>query len=312
MIAVSADGERYINSVLIPKHKRIPCREVRPYAAHTQPGTPNTISVYVTQGEGEDPADCSFVGKYLIDEVPHGKKGITVLEIAYEYDRSGVVGVSARVQGKKEDLPVLKETDLGDMSWVFGSPKQISYGLHKTICAAVDLSGSMTGRPLEEVKKAVCAFIEKIDLAHASVSLISFADTVRIDQAAAHDAKVLQRAVQKWQIGVVGGGNATDPFAEALETLRGAGGERYLIVLTDGMWDHPDEAIRRAVACRDAGIHIIAIGFGSANKEFLQKIATTDESALYVTTDALVSTFGRIAQELLESQGGLSMRHARE
>ncbi len=303
MIAVSADGKRYVNSVLIPKNRPIRCREVRPYQARTARGKDNTVSVYVNQGEGEDPANCSFVGKYVIKDIPHGTQGMAVLDIAYEHDRSGVVSVSATERSQKRSLPVEKQAELGDTSWVLRSPEEVREVGHKTIYAAIDLSGSMIGQPLAEAQNAVRGFIQSIDLAHSSVGLFSFADKVHLDQEATQNAKSLERAIAAWRCGSVGYGNATDPFQEALGHLRNAEGARYIIVLTDGVWSHQDVAARRAKACREAGIEIIAIGFGGADRAFLRRLTTADEAALYVKSGELVSTFGQIAQVLVE--GGL-------
>jgi molecular chaperone DnaK len=305
MIAISADGDRYINSVLIPRNKTIPCREVRPYQVRPNHGPSASVSVYVTQGEGEDHANCSFVGKYVIKDIPTPAKGQAVIDIAYEYDRSGVVSVSSVARDTNRPLPVEKVADLGDMSWLYGSPRDVERVQHKTILAAVDLSGSMSGKPLRDAQEALHGFFAKSDLANTSIGLMSFADKVNVDQGLTQDARLLQRAVDAWSIGlVVGGGNATDPFEEALLLLRDCVGPRYFVVLTDGVWDHCEAAEQRAKKCHEAGIEVIAIGFGGADRAFLKRIATSEESALFVSSVDLVSTFGEIAQVLVEDEVG--------
>jgi len=63
---------------------------------------------------------------------------------------------------------------------------------------------------------------------------------------------------------------------------------------------------------QEDGIEIIAIGFGSADVEFLRLIATSDESAFLISSSEIGSAFENIAQELVESSdnnlklGGLS------
>ena len=301
MIAVSGDGERYINSVLIPKNRTIPCREVRPYQVQTRQNRENFTSVYVTQGEGEDPANCSFVGKYVIKGIPHSKKGISILDIAYDYDRSGVVNVSAVERGQRLSLSTQKQAIPPDMSWISKSPKELSAVPHRTIYAAVDLSGSMSGGPLEDAKRAVTEFIEKSDLAHTSIGVMCFADSVHVDQEASQDARRLKQAVDGWCIGSVGGGNSAHPFDEALVRLR-AGGNRYLIVLTDGIWSGQSLAEAKAKECHKAGIEIIALGFGGADEAFLKRIATADQAALLSGSGDLVAALGEIAQVLVENE----------
>jgi molecular chaperone DnaK len=302
LIAVSADGERYINSVLIPKNRSIPCREVRPYQVQTRQNRDNFTSVYVTQGEGEDAVNCSFVGKYAIKGIPHGKKGIAILDIAYEYDRSGIVNVSATERGQKLPLPIEKQAIPADMSWISRSPKELSAVPHRTIYAAVDLSGSMSGQPLEDAKRAVTEFIEKSDLAHTSIGIMCFADSVHVDQEASQDTRRLKEAVDGWRIGaVVGGGNSAHPFDEALTRLR-TETKPCLIVLTDGVWSGQALAEARAQECHKAGIEIIALGFGGADEAFLKRIATADQGTLLSGSGDLFAALGEIAQVLVENE----------
>jgi molecular chaperone DnaK (HSP70) len=301
MIAIGASGEHYINSVLIPKNKPIPCREVRPYQVHTQEHRDNSTSIYVTQGESDDPVNCSFVGKYVVKGIPHGKGGVAVLDIAYEYDRSGVVTVSAVERRQGRTLSIDKEAIPQDMAWVSKSPRELSTISHRTIYAAVDLSGSMSDQPLLDAKRAVADFIDKSDLAHTSIGIMCFADSVHVDQVAIQDAKKLKQAVEGWTIGSVGICNSAHPFDEA-RALLGTDGKRYLIVLTDGIWSGRSLAEARAKECRNAGIDIIALGFGSADDAFLRSIATAEQSVLLSSSGDLVAALGEIAQEMVEDQ----------
>ncbi|MBI5169537.1 MAG: Hsp70 family protein [Candidatus Eisenbacteria bacterium] len=125
MIAVSAERDRYVNSVLIPRNRPVPCSEVRPFEVGTRSGRDNTTAVYVTQGESESPADCTFVGKYEIGGIPHGERGKSVIEIAYAYDASGVVQVTARVAGSGAALTVTPHPVPQDMAWVHRAPRTV-------------------------------------------------------------------------------------------------------------------------------------------------------------------------------------------
>jgi Mg-chelatase subunit ChlD len=304
MIAVSANGSRYLNSILIPKNHAIPCREVRPYQVHAQGGRQTTVSVFVTQGESEDPNNCSFVGKYVIAGITPPSVGPAIIDIAYTYDRSGVVNVSASERSTGRVLSVVKEPVPDDMSWVSQPPPK-TRTRHKVVYVAVDLSGSMSGQPLRDAQAAVRTFVERSDLSHTSIGLISFADRVKVDHPATQDGRRLARAVAAWSIGGdLGYGNDADPFRLALEQLGRGDSARYLVVLTDGVWSYQAEAKERARACHKAGIEVIAIGFGGADERFLKEIATSDEAALYAESGGLDSAFGDIAQVLLESDGG--------
>lgn len=305
MIAVSSDGNRYINSILIPKNRVIPCRETRPYTTRTRNSRENKISVFVTQGEGEDPTNCSFVGKYVISGITHKQKAKTVLDICYEYDKSGVVSVTACEKDSRLPLIVEKHPLPDDLSWLLGSPKDSIAVEHKTIYLAVDLSGSMSGQPLLEAQKAMHSFIDNSDLSHTSIGLISFSDRVSVDQTATQNGKNLHGSIDGWSIGVTGYGNADHPFSEALRLLGSSNEQRFCVVLTDGVWGCQPEAIHAAQQCHKQNIQVIAIGFGSADEDFLNKIANSEQSAMFIASADLKSTFENIAQILVESECGL-------
>ncbi|HEY0460090.1 MAG TPA: Hsp70 family protein [Pyrinomonadaceae bacterium] len=303
MVAVSSNEERFINSVLIPKNKSVPSCEVRPFQVKTFEGRENTTSVYVTQGEGEDLANCSFVGKYVIGNIPYGGKNKSVLDITYQYDRSGVVNVSAIERKTRQTLSIIKEPLPEDMSWIHKSPKELApVAVHKTVYLSIDLSGSMSGKPLEDAKKAVTKFVENSDLTSTSIGLIAFSNKVRVTLGASQDAKKILQAANSWEIGDgLGYGNSAQPFDTALAELGKTKGKSFLVVLTDGVWSYQEEAIKRAKLCHQQEIEVIAIGFGGADEKFLRAIATSDESALLVGGAELSSTFENIAQVLVES-----------
>jgi len=306
MVAVSADGDRYLNSILISKNQNIPSSEVRPYKVKTRKGGKSTTSVYVTQGENDDLGNCSFVGKYIIDEIPHDDA--SVINICFEYDRSGVVTVSAKDRKSNQNLPVRKEAVPDDMSWIHKSPKEVARIAHKTVYLTIDISASMSGSPLAEAKKAVRKFVSSSDLTHTSVGLIAFNDSAYVVAEATQDAKKLSRGADSLSIT----GGTHEPLTFVQGQFKGHQNPRYCVVLTDGQWGGQDQAIRTAKAMQEEGIEIIAIGFGSADVEFLRLIATSDESAFLISSSEIGSAFENIAQELVESSdnnlklGGLS------
>ncbi len=299
MVAVSADGNKFINSVIIPKNKTIPSSEVRPYQAATREQGNNKITVYVTQGEGEDLDNCSFVGKYVITQIPFEKSGKSVLDISYEYDRSGIVRVSAVHKKSRATLAVAEEPLPEDMSWVFQSPRMF-VPPHQTIYLAIDLSGSMSGSPLKDAQEAMRGFVQNSDLANTSIGLIAFADSVQLMVSASQNAKEILRAIDSLHIGLVGGANSGQPFDLAFEQLGDVKGPRFLVALTDGVWSRQDHAVERAKNCHKAGVEIIAIGFGSADDKFLRQIATSDQSILLSGSRDLAAAFENIAQVLVE------------
>jgi molecular chaperone DnaK len=313
LIAENSDRNRYINSIIIPKNKKIPAAEIRPYQIRTGKRGNNELEIYLTQGETEIIGECKIIGKYVFSGIEYVSSGISVIDVEYQYDENGTVQIVAiqRETGKK--LTMIEVPLPTDMSWIDRAPVQEPEYVvpHLSVIIAVDLSGSMSGRPLEEAQKAAKGFVEKLDLSNASVALMPFADSVDVNQDLTQNAKKLISGINYWSNmmaeNTVGGGNSTHPFDKSLKLLKKQEAPRFIIVLADGVWSHQDRAIASAKKCAAEGIEIIAIGFGGADKKFLQAIATSDENALFTNLEGLVGSFSKIAQVLTETGGSFGI-----
>lgn len=306
MIAVNGDRSAYVNSIILPKNRTIPCEETRPYQHRTRRQGDNTIEAFMTQGETDSPGEVAYIGRYVIHSIPH-QSGLTVIDVTYHYDASGTVRVTARPKGSPVDLPVTVENlpaDVPQRFLVRPEALQVEVPEHVTAYMAVDLSGSMSDAPLDEAKKAARGFLRNMDLGHCSIGVIAFSDTVLTKLKASQNARSIERAIDGLTACETGVCNEADPFEEVLSLLKGVSGRRFAIVLADGVWSDQDRAIRRAKACHAAGIDVIAIGFGGADQQFLRAIASSDEGSFFTSMNGLVETFTTIAQVLTETGGG--------
>ena len=301
MIAVDETAGRYVNSIILPKGAELPMRQVRPYRFRTQAAEPNRMEVFVTQGEDECPAEIDYVGCYVVDKVPHEPSGWSVIDIAYAYDESGEVRVSADVRGggtlniRREDLP-------DDVPGRFLGPP-VRKGGAITLMLVFDLSGSMSGTPLKEAKQAARKFLEGLDITSSAVGVAAVADKTKIVVEPVHNAKAILKAIDGLAVGDVGIGNGAHPFDVVGHSLAGANGTPVMLVLADGVWSHEDKAIAAAKACHGQGIAIVAVGFGSADEKFLAAIASSKDASFLTDLQGLAGTFQSIAQVLTE--GGL-------
>jgi molecular chaperone DnaK len=176
-----------------------------------------------------------------------------------------------------------------------------------TVYLAFDLSGSMSGRPLAQAQNAAEAFVSQIDLTTTSVGLIAFSDSVRVELEASQNATVILLAIRQLRIGRTGFGNRGHPFDDLYRLLDGRDGGRYAIVLADGVWQQQPHVVTRAERCHKDGIEVVAIGFGSADRQFLDEIASSTEQAFFTDLTNLTEAFSTIARELTET-GGLPSR----
>lgn len=306
IVAENQDRSRYINSIIIPKNNTIPSTEKSPFQVATRPGQESELAVFMVQGESSRPLDNQIIGKYTISGVLHeGRKNKAVVEVTYQYDKNGIIAVSAEQPREKKTLPVLREAVPDDLAWMDTAPKDRVEPVmeHLSVLFTIDLSGSMSGQPLAEAQRAALGFISELDLTHTSVGLLSFADWISETVALCQNKKKLKKGVDSWTIGEVGYGNNEQPFSRAKELLTKRKGHRFVVVLTDGVWYDQPHAIREAKACHAEDIGVIAIGFGGADEGFLRQIASAEEDALFVDLGGLVEQLSNIGQ-VLTSAGG--------
>ncbi len=307
MIAVNEDGTKYVNSIIIPKNKPIPSLETRPYSLRVRSNSADSqLEVFMTQGETPDPMRCIYLGKYVFTGIPPLQSRVATIDISYQYDLNGVVEVSAKERSTGKSLNLTVEPLPPDVPDRFlRSPEEERAREHITVYLAFDLSGSMSGDPLDKAKKAANAFIEQLDFSSASAGIIEFSDRTMTMVPACQDSRAVRNGINGMTIGRTGFGNATDPFDEIHKHLSKAKGVRFGIVLADGVWSHQAKAIERARRCHRDEIDIIAIGFGGADEEFLRKISSRSDLGFFTDLNSLTETFSTIAQELTESGGHL-------
>lgn len=301
MVAIRDDYSAYFNSRIIEKNKPIPASVTRPYQLQTASGEDGQLEIYVTQGESEIPSESTVIGKYTVDGIP-SSNGLADVHVNYAYDGNGVVQVTASDRFGTL-LEVVKTEVPSDLSWLNEAPvKEEEKMVPMSVVIAVDLSGSMNGNPLLQAKEAAQTFVKQLDLSRSRVSIMGFANkTKTLLPLCGNETDLLwgiDRLSDLYHEGKIGYGNSAEPFTEALYTLEHEEGIKFIIVLTDGHWSYPKEAINRARICRDAEADIVAIGFGSADWKFLKEIATSDENALFTDVTKLQSSFSKIAQEL--------------
>ena len=296
-IAISTDGNSYINNVIIKKNTPIPANET---SGEMELRGQDEMEVYVLQGDSQRPLDNEILHKYVIHGIKRVAKGWPIIRVTYRYDSNGVVQVSAMQKGGAKELPIRIEPVPSDMSWTDESPKMhvASEGTADlAVLLTVDVSGSMDGKPLEEAKKAMYGFVDTMKEKGALIGFMPFADRVKRACDLTDDYTSLKEAIEDLSIGQCGYSNSAHPFTEGYEVLmRNPRKEKYIIVLADGVWSFQQEAIQEAKRCHKSGINVIALGFGHADRNFLQAIASTKDFATMTDLSKLQIEFSKIAR----------------
>jgi molecular chaperone DnaK len=238
MIAVSENGDKYINSIIISKNQPIPSQQTRPYQFRVKKGEENKLEVFMTQGETLDPMSCVYLGNYVFTDIPMVNSRLAIIDITYSYNLSGVVEVSAVERSTQKPLTLTIEPvplDVPDDRFT-KSPQETVVREHLNIYMAFDLSGSMNGRPLNEAIEAAKSFVTQCDLTTTSIGIIEFSDKTLTTVNSSQNIRKINHGIQNLSIGRTGYGNSAHPFDEIFRILRKAKDLKYGIILTDGVW----------------------------------------------------------------------------
>ncbi len=308
MIALNQDMTCYINDIIIPANHPRPVKVAKAFRFFASRRKENIMEIYVVQGNNENPLDNLIPHKYVVSGIRYvsEKKGETTIRVQYSYDNNGVINVQARQENDNTDLPIHKEPVPSDMSQ-YGrpiNPEDLKKAEPLNVVIAVDVSGSMSGSPLEDAKAAIRNFIGDMDFSYTRLSILAVSDRTEKICSLSDDEQECLRAVNAITCGLAGYGNADHPFAAIKQILETEDGRLFAIVLADGVWNRQDRAISAAKDCKMAGIETAAIGFGTADQNFLRAISSEDANALFVQQSELSSAFGSIAQSISDSPSG--------
>jgi len=305
-VAVSPDGSRYLNDIILPRNQPIPTSQSKPYVHATMGGRNDALEVYLTQGESDRPLDCSVLGKYVFSGIRNTDAEVMV-DVALAYDRDGVVQVQATQRDTRHRLTQRVEPVPDDLSWL-GRPPEAARPAAPLdpirLFLLIDVSASMAGEPLREAQSAALEFLDKCDFTRTEVGLISFSDEVVLQTEATDNARKVRAALGRLEA------DGTTDLASALELARHRLNRldrlRYLVILTDGYPDAPEAAVLEAVNARNEGVEIVAIGTGDADLGYLQRLASTEAGSIFAKGGELVGAFGHIARMI--AQGGRALR----
>ncbi|MBQ7545192.1 MAG: Hsp70 family protein [Synergistaceae bacterium] len=314
MIAVSPDGTRYINDIIIPADHPRPVKAAKAFSFRTTSKKAADMEIYVLQGDKEAPLENKVTFRYVVTGIQHNPstRGKTTIRVQYTYDNNGIIHVEARQDSSSVNLPIRREPVPEDMS-KFSSPVERTEDPEPetlNLVMAVDVSGSMSGEPLQDAQDAMCDFVDKLDLEYTRVGIMAVSDRTKIVCRLTDDKRQCLRAIKSIKCGQTGYGNSAHPFGEIMDVLEDEEGRRFAIVLADGVWSDQSRAVKAARQCNRAGIDTAGIGFGEADIDFLRDISSDDANAVFVEgSGELGHAFGTIAQSLGESasvKGGIS------
>lgn len=302
IISVDTTGTTYINETIIPLNSPIPGKCARALRLPTHKGNDNEWEIFVVNGDGElkDLLNANAVQtKYTVSGIDHVKGGALV-RAQYSFDRNGVIHVQARQGTENHDLPIRMEPiDPDELRKFYFPVEKTEEKADLTIVLALDVSGSMSGKPMRDAQDAMIDFVKQYRDTDAEIGVIAVSDSCQWFMYPTSDAEACIRAINSITCTVTGICNSAHPFDEIFDELKNVEGSRYAIILADGMWENQPLAVDKAHKCNRAGIETAAIGFGSADKKFLRDISSQDDLSIFTANSSgLTQSFGKIAQSI--------------
>lgn len=305
IISVNPAGTEYMNDNIIPPNMPIPVKSARAFQFFTSSRGDNELEIFVLEGEGK-PLDCQINAKYVVSGIRHIKGGKTTIRVQYSFDRNSIIHVQVRQEDDNRDLPIRKVPIDPEELAKFGrpiDPEEFKAVSELSIVLAVDVSGSMSGSPLAEAKKAMISFVKQYEDTGARIGVVIVSDSTEWMQAPTDDYQSCISAINRIECGRTGYGNSAHPFDEISRVLGYEDGTKYAIVLADGVWSYQDKARQGAQMCNRAGIDTAAIGFGSADKAFLDSLCSSKDLSILTQQSELTRSFGKIAQSIGSGNG---------
>lgn len=166
-------------------------------------------------------------GSFLLNGVAPGIYILTLTDSKTHNSQSYFLAIN-----DNDDTPLELYKDKIDIFTRFGSKDA-------NIALVLDVSGSMDGTPIEQVRSASTLFIDTIknQAPNTNIDLITYDSEARVVSEANSDMEGLKTAVNS--IGAVGSTNIQDALQKAKETLAGKE-HRAIVIMSDGLPNEGD------------------------------------------------------------------------
>ncbi len=181
----------------------------------------------------------------------------------------------------------------------------------QAICLTLDVSGSMAGRKLEEVKEASKKFIGQRNLSRDRIALTVFSSAGKVLVPFSRDKNELFRNIDS--LLAYGGTNFEDAMAcsrEAIDKDRTTTGQ-VILLFTDGASSagDPAKAVQTAQELQKRGIRLFAVATEDADQSYLAGLTGSRDRVIGTRDNRFKEAFAEAekkisASQLMQSDGG--------
>jgi len=98
-----------ISSVMIPRNTTIPVKKTQTFSTYADNQT--AVDIEICEGERSLFDDNHFLGKFHLDGIPPGPRGVPQIEVSFDLDANGILTVSAceKSTGKSKKITITNE-----------------------------------------------------------------------------------------------------------------------------------------------------------------------------------------------------------
>jgi molecular chaperone DnaK len=168
--------------------------------------------------------------------------------------------------------------------------------VRSTVYLLLDCSGSMSGDKLDSAKKGSLEFARDACLQGFLVGLIPFDTEPRSVLKAGHALPKIEQSLAS--VKASGSTNLETAIRLGISEMAGSRGMRLLFVVTDGVPNDANAALRARDEAVRVGIEIMALGTDDANKNFLDRLVTRKELSVKVERQQLQGGMSQMAKLL--------------
>jgi molecular chaperone DnaK len=284
-------------SIIISDQHPIPCEMKRTYT--TDYDNQNAVPIGVFQGFGQncsDP-DVQFVGGFILEGIPNAPKGVPSIDIKFSFNESDILEVTADCTDVGSKTIQLNINQTSDLKEIFSEITP------SAVVLCIDISGSMSGSPIEQAIRAACAYIEQKTQSGSIVGCSVFAsDAMQLCDLSDNQSH-LKTDLQRLDTCMDGCGCGTDMEAGLKETipmLTDITGDynKQIIVLSDGYTSGDVPHLIPTLIENRITVHTVGAGDGY-DKALLEELSTKTGGTFVPANDitTLIDAFLSLAEK---------------
>jgi Ca-activated chloride channel family protein len=172
----------------------------------------------------------------------------------------------------------------------------------QAICLTFDVSGSMEGSKLAEMKNAAGDFISRRDLSMDQFAIVTFSSSADIQGNFSQDALGMLETINS--LVADGGTNFEAAMQKSAEILRTVTDKKSVLIFTDGQNTEGNAYQAKAIAknLRAQGVNVFAIATGDANSWYLSSLTGAWNRVIWARDGQFDQAFAK-AEEMIYSKG---------